>query len=68
MSEYLSSQELHQLTGHARTTQQSAWLKFRGIPFKQDAQQSFPQNGYFGHASRISLASFACWSACPASA
>lgn len=36
MSEYLSSQELHQLTGYARTTQQSAWLKFRGIPFKQD--------------------------------
>ncbi len=60
MTEYLSSQELHQLTGHARSGQQSAWIKFRGIPFKQ--------NGYLGHASRISLASFACWSACPASA
>ena len=36
MTEYLSSQELHQLTGYARATQQSAWLKFRGIPFKQD--------------------------------
>ena len=36
MSEYLSSQELHQLTGYARSGQQSAWLKFRGIPFKQD--------------------------------
>ena len=31
-------------------------------------RQPFPQNGYFGHASRISRASFACWSACPASA
>lgn len=36
MTEYLSSQELHQLTGYARSGQQSAWLKFRGIPFKQD--------------------------------
>jgi len=36
MSEYLSSQELHQLTGYARSGQQSAWLKFRGTPFKQD--------------------------------
>lgn len=36
MSEYLSNPELHQLTGYARSTQQSAWLKFRGIPFKAD--------------------------------
>ena len=36
MAEYLSIQELHQLTGYARSGQQSAWLKFRGIPFKQD--------------------------------
>lgn len=28
MTEYLSSQELHQLTGYARSGQQSAWLKF----------------------------------------
>lgn len=36
MSEYLNGQELHQLTGYARATQQAAWLKFRGIPHKQD--------------------------------
>lgn len=36
MSEYLSTTELHALTGYARPTQQAAWLKFRGIPHKQD--------------------------------
>jgi len=36
MGEYLNSPELHQLTGYARPTQQAAWLKFRGIPHKQD--------------------------------
>lgn len=36
MSEFLGNQELHQLTGYARAAQQAAWLKFRGIPHKQD--------------------------------
>ena len=36
MSEYLSPQELHQLTGYARAAQQAAWLKFRSIPHKPD--------------------------------
>ena len=36
MSEYLNSQELHQLTGYARATQQAAWLKFRNIHHRQD--------------------------------
>lgn len=39
MSEYLNTQELHQLTGYARSAQQSAWLKFRSIPFKQDGSR-----------------------------
>lgn len=39
MSEYLNSPELHQLTGYARSTQQAAWFKFRGIPFKQDGSR-----------------------------
>lgn len=36
MTEYLSTQELHALTGYARSAQQAAWLKFRGIPHKPD--------------------------------
>lgn len=36
MSEYLNSQELHHLTGYAKANLQAAWLKFRGIPHKQD--------------------------------
>ncbi len=39
MSEYLSSQELHQLTDYARGAEQATWLKFRGIPFKQDGSR-----------------------------
>jgi hypothetical protein len=39
MSEYLNSTELHQLTGYARSTQQTAWLKFRCIPHKQDGSR-----------------------------
>lgn len=45
MTEYLSSQELHQLTGYARSGQQSAWLKFRGIPFKQDGARIIVSRG-----------------------
>ena len=36
MSEYLSAKELHDVTDYARSAQQVAWLKFRGIPHKQD--------------------------------
>lgn len=39
MSEYLNNQELHQLTGYARSTQQAAWLKMKCIPFKQDGSR-----------------------------
>ncbi len=35
MSEYLSTQELHQLTGYARAGQQGKWLADNRIPFKQ---------------------------------
>lgn len=36
MTEYLSTQELHQLTGYARAAQQSSWLEGQRIPFKKD--------------------------------
>lgn len=36
MSEFLSTTELRDLTGLARTEKQSAWLTFRGIPHKKD--------------------------------
>lgn len=36
MTEYLSTQELHQLTGYARATQQGSWLAANRIPFKKD--------------------------------
>ena len=39
MSEYLSPQELHTLTGYARSAQQAAWLKFHSIPYKQDGSR-----------------------------
>lgn len=32
--EYLTAQEVHQLTGFARAAQQSEWLKLNGIPHK----------------------------------
>ncbi|WP_390889487.1 DUF4224 domain-containing protein [Delftia acidovorans] len=35
-SEYLNTQELHQLTGYARSSGQLEWLRLRGIPFKAD--------------------------------
>lgn len=34
MSEYLTPQELHQVTGYARTSGQADWLKANGIPCK----------------------------------
>jgi hypothetical protein len=39
LTEYLNSQELHQLTGYARTGQQCEWLKSRGIPHKEDGRR-----------------------------
>lgn len=36
MTEYLTPQELHQLTGYARSGAQAEWLKAKGIPYKQD--------------------------------
>jgi len=39
MTEYLNSQELHQLTGYARCGQQAAWLKEQGIPHRQDGSR-----------------------------
>ena len=39
MSEYLSTAELHTLTGFARANQQASWLKERGIPHKQDGKR-----------------------------
>jgi hypothetical protein len=34
MSEYLTTPELHVLTGYARGSCQDSWLTFRGIPHK----------------------------------
>jgi hypothetical protein len=39
MTEYLSIAELHHLTGYARSAEQTAWLKFRAIPHKQDGSR-----------------------------
>lgn len=34
MTEYLTHQELHQVTGYARAGQQAEWLKSKAIPYK----------------------------------
>lgn len=39
MTEYLSTAELHQLTGYARSKEQAAWLTFSNIPHKQDGSR-----------------------------
>ena len=39
MSEYLSSQELHDLTSFARAAEQSDWLKDHGIPYQRDGKR-----------------------------
>jgi hypothetical protein len=36
MSEFLSSQDLHALTGYARPGKQAQWLKEKGIPHRVD--------------------------------
>lgn len=38
-SEYLNTQELHQLTGYARFQAQLSWLKLQGLPFKVDGSR-----------------------------
>lgn len=39
MSEFLSSSELHQLTGYARANAQAAWLKEKGVAHKRDGSR-----------------------------
>lgn len=39
MTEYLTAQELHQLTGYARPTGQTDWLKAKGIPYREDGKR-----------------------------
>ena len=39
MSEYLSLQELHQITGYARARQQAAWLAEQRIPHRLDGRR-----------------------------
>lgn len=36
MAEFLTQQDLHQLTGYARPLKQAAWLKEHGIPHRVD--------------------------------
>lgn len=36
MTELLSSQDLHRLTGYARAHKQVEWLQGKGIPFRAD--------------------------------
>lgn len=37
--EFLTTPELHQLTGYAHADKQTAWLKFRGIPHRTDGRR-----------------------------
>ncbi|MBK5203835.1 MAG: DUF4224 domain-containing protein [Polaromonas sp.] len=39
MSEYLPPQELHDVTGYARSGQQADWLAQQGIPHKVDGRR-----------------------------
>lgn len=39
MSEYLNDQELHQLTGYARPSDRTRWLKENGIPHRVDGSR-----------------------------
>ena len=36
MSEYLSPQEIHALSGYARPSAQAQWLAERGVPHRLD--------------------------------
>ena len=39
MSEFLSPQELHGLTGFARAAEQSEWLKAHAVPYLRDGKR-----------------------------
>lgn len=39
MTEFLSNEELHQLTGYARPTAQASWLKEKSIAHKTDGRR-----------------------------
>jgi hypothetical protein len=39
MTEYLSTVELHDLTGYARPTSQATWLAERGVPHRLDGRR-----------------------------
>jgi hypothetical protein len=39
MTEFLQTQELHQLTGYARPNAQVTWLKEKGVAFRQDGRR-----------------------------
>jgi hypothetical protein len=39
MTELYNPQELHALTGYARSAQQAAWLKERGLPHRVDGRR-----------------------------
>ena len=39
MSEYLTTQDLHTLTGYARPTSQAPWLREHGIPHRVDGRR-----------------------------
>jgi len=39
MTEYLSPQELHQLTDYARPSGQVEWLRAKGIPHREDGKR-----------------------------
>lgn len=39
MSEFLTPQELHGLTGFARAAEQDAWLKEHAIPHQRDGRR-----------------------------
>ena len=39
MSELLTPQERHELTGYARANQQAAWMREQGIPHRVDGKR-----------------------------
>lgn len=39
MTEYLTSEELHQLTGYARPTSQATWLKDKNVAHRLDGRR-----------------------------
>ena len=39
MSEFLTAQDLHSLTGFAHASKQAAWLKEQGLPHRVDGRR-----------------------------